>query len=113
MSSCYCNLDWNLFLGIAFKKFHRRYDHLISKYGKTRRQFVTLGISHPNFYGNVLNTCQKRIKTPEKLGRNLRSLCKKGYRQDILRKTVKLALNSDDLKILNLYWPLTDTVDFS
>ena len=96
----------------TFKKFHSRYQHLINKYGKTRKQLINQGISHPSFYGNVVKTCKKRIKTPKKLGRNLHSLRNRGYRQDILRKSVKIALNSDDLRILNVYWPLTDTADF-
>ena len=45
----------------------------------TRKQLITLGISHPRFYGNVIKKCQKFIKTPEKLARNLQSLRKNGY----------------------------------
>ena len=96
----------------SFKKFYKRYEHLMSKYNATRKHLITEGISHPRFYGNVVKKCRKLIKTPEKLGRNLHSLHNRGYRQDILRESVKLALSSDDLKILHLYWPLTDTADF-
>ena len=95
----------------TFKKFCRRYEHLISKYGVTRKQLIIKGISHPRFYGNVVKKCQKLIKNPEKLGRNLHSLRNRGYRKDILHDSVKLALGSNDLKILQVYWPLTDTVD--
>ena len=96
----------------TFKKFCSRYEHLISKYESTRKQLISMGISHPRFYGNVVKKCKKMINKPAKLGRNLHSLRNKGYRQDILRKSVLLALRSDDLKILQLYWPLTDTADF-
>ena len=34
------------------------------------------------------------------------------FRQDLLRESVILALSSDDLKILHVYWPLTDIADF-
>ena len=96
----------------TFKKFCRRYEHLISKYGVTRKQLIIKGISHPRFYGNGVKKCQKLIKkNPEKLGRNLHSLRNRGYRKDILHDSVKLALGSNDLKILQVYWPLTDTVD--
>ena len=96
----------------TFKKFYSRYEHLMTKYGVTRKQLISLGISHPHYYGNVIKICQKFINNPTKLGRNLNSLRKRGYQQAILCKSIRLALNSDDLKILNLYWPLTDTVDF-
>ena len=93
----------------TFKKFFGRYEHLLTKYNMTRRQLVLNGISHPKFYCNIVNKCNQLKKKPEKLGRILSSFKKRGYRHDILLNSVKNSLSSDDLKILNIYWPLTNT----
>ena len=34
----------------TFKKFYSRYEHLICKYGVTRKKFITMGISHSRFF---------------------------------------------------------------
>ena len=78
----------------------------------TRKYLITKGISHPRFYGDVIKKCIKLRKDPDKLERILNALRKTGYRQDLLRQSIKMALSSDDLTILPSNWSFTDTADF-
>ena len=97
---------------ITFGKFYKRYKELLVKYNVTRKKLITDGMSHPTYYCNIVNKA-KHLKTDlNKLGRKLKLFNSKGYRQDILYISVKMVLNSDDLRILNRYWPLTNTADF-
>ena len=98
---------------ITFRKFFKRYKELIEKYGVTCKKLVIDGISHPRFYCNVINKPTHLTSNIVKLGRTLKIFNSKGYRKDVLTTSVKMALRSDDLYILNRYWPLTNTADTS
>ena len=80
----------------------------MSKYGVTQKQLIAKSIAHPR----LLKMPETDKKNPEKLWHNLQSLCNRGQQHDILRESVKLAFRSNDLKILQVYWPLIDTADF-
>ena len=97
----------------TFRKFYNKYEHLVTKYNVTRRQLISEGVSHPKFYGNVVNKCKKLKNQLSRLGKTLKSYVCKGYKHDILVVSVNLTLCSNDLKILNKYWPLTKTADFN
>lgn len=97
----------------TFRKFYNKYEHLVIKYNVTRRQLISEGVSHPKFYGNVVNKCKKLKNQLSRLGKTLKSYVCKGYKHDILVVSVNLTLCSNDLKILNKYWPLTKTADFN
>jgi len=95
----------------AFKKFYNSYQHLLIKYPSSRKSLIKNGISHPCFYRNITNKCKRLANNPHKLGNTLRSFHSKGYKYAIICNSVKMALSSNDLKILNFYWPLTNTAD--
>ena len=97
----------------TFGKFYKRYKELVEKYNVTRKKLIIDGISHPSFYGYILNKAKRLKCDMGKLGRVLKSFNSKGYRKDVLCTSVKMVLNSDDLLILNRYWPLTNTADFT
>ena len=43
----------------TFTKYYYRYKDLLYKYNSTCRNMIKKGISHPCFYGNVINKVQK------------------------------------------------------
>jgi len=84
----------------TFTKFYYKYRDLISKYNVTCNNLVKNGISHPDFYGNVIYKARKSIHTPLSLVRPMNTLIKKGYNKEVIIKSLKKVffyVNIDDV----------------
>lgn len=84
----------------SFSKFFRKYRYLIEKFNCTRRFLIIKGISHPEFYGNVVYKAYKFKNNPLELKNWLQNLLRKGYLLDILVKSLNLVFlgrNIDNL----------------
>ena len=75
----------------SFTKFARKYGHLIEKYNFTRKFLIVKGISHPDFYGNVVYKAQKFKNNLMEIKNWLKRLLKKGYEFNVLVKSLHLA----------------------
>ena len=70
------------------------------KYNVTCNNLIKNGISHLDFYGNVVYKAQKLIHTPLSLVKTLNTLIKKGYKQQVIVNSLKrvfIAVNIDDV----------------
>jgi len=84
----------------TFTKFYHRYIDLIRKYGCRCRVLIRKGISHPSFYGNISYKAYKFRNDPLKLTIPLNKLIHKGYRFDIVVRTLKLVLIGINIEAL-------------
>ena len=75
----------------SFTKFARKYGHLIEKFNCTRKFLIVKGISHPDFYGNVVYKAQKFKNNLMEIKNWLKRLLKKGYEFNVLVKSLHLA----------------------
>ena len=74
----------------TFTKFFHRYKDLISKFGYTCRKLIKNGISHPKFYGNIVLKARKSLCDPCKLIEPLNKLISKGYRTNIVIRSLNI-----------------------
>lgn len=84
----------------SFTKFYHKYLYLIGKFNCTRRLLIVKGISHPDFYGNVVYRANKFKNNPLGMQNWLKTLLNKGYEMDILVKSLNLVFfgkNIDNL----------------
>ena len=81
----------------TFWKFFRNYDELLSKFGvKSAKEYISKGISHPSFYGDLINKL-RRVKGDT----NFRNKCIKiikrlkyrGYNPKVIKRTLVTILN--------------------
>ena len=78
----------------TFAKFFRRfsilhiYIDLVLKFGCTCNNLIRIGISHPKFYGDVVNKAPKFKHDPFGLDINLNKLIRKGYRYNIIVRSL-------------------------
>ena len=91
----------------TFIKFYHRYKDILHKYNSTCRDLIKKGISHPNFYGNVVNKARKFQSDPSKLIKPLNNLIRKGYNYHIIIKSLNFAFfgrNIDSLVTSLVYY---------
>lgn len=84
----------------TFTKFYYKYKDLMLKYNVTCNNLIKNGISHPDFYGNVVYKAQKLIHTPLSLVKPMNTLIKKGYKHQVIVKSLKkvfITVNIDDV----------------
>lgn len=74
----------------TFTKFYYRYEDLVFKYNTTCKHLIKAGISHPEFYGNVLYKAKKCLSSPNKLIKPLNRLIHKGYKYNIVVKSLRM-----------------------
>ena len=74
----------------TFSKFYYRYIELLRKFGSTCRALIKQGVSHPNFYGNIIYKAHKFINCPSGLIDPLNKLIHKGYKYSIVVKSLLL-----------------------
>ena len=74
----------------TFSKFYYRYIDLLRKFGSTCRALIQQGVSHPNFYGNIIYKAHKFKNCPSKLIDPLNKLIHKGYKYSIVVKSLLL-----------------------
>lgn len=72
----------------TFSKFYRKYKDLLLKFGCTCKNLIKNGISHPSFYGNVVNKARKFKFNPFGLHSYLNKLIRKGYHRTIIVKSL-------------------------
>ena len=60
---------------------------MVTKFGCICNQLIKHGISHPTFYGNVVNKAQKFKQNPHGVKIHLNKLIRKGYRHRIIIKS--------------------------
>ena len=84
----------------SFTKFYYRFKDLIRKYDKTCKYLLQTGISHPHFYGNILYKATKYRKTPQNLIKPLNRLIRRGYKYDIVIKSLNLAYFGSNISSL-------------
>ena len=63
---------------------------MISKFGYTCRKLIKNGISHPKFYGNIVLKARKSLCDPCKLIEPLNKLISKGYRTNIVIRSLNI-----------------------
>jgi len=81
----------------SFTKFYIRYKDLVIKYGCKCRVLVRNGISHPSFYGNITYKAYKFKHDPLKLIDPLNKLIHKGYKFDVVVRTLKLVFTDTNI----------------
>lgn len=89
----------------TFAKFYHRNIDLISKYKCSLRALLTQGISHPEFYGDVINKLRKIIghnHFQTLLPKRIKQFLKKGYDPTILQRTTYLIV--DPFTVSNLFF---------
>lgn len=74
----------------SFTKFAHKYGHLIEKFDCTRRFLIVKGISHPDYYSNVVYKAQKFKNNLMEIKNWLKNLLKKGYEFNVLVKSLHL-----------------------
>ena len=80
----------------TFSKFYHRNLPLISKYKCTLRTLLQEGISHPEYYGDVIYKLRKirgHIHFRDLFTKRIKSFLKKGYDPSILRRTACLVID--------------------
>ena len=84
----------------TFSKFYYRYVDLLRKFGSTCMALIQQGISHPNFYGNIVYKAHKFKNCPSQLVDPLNKLIYKRYKYNIVVKSLLLVFigkNIDNL----------------
>lgn len=84
----------------TFTKFYHKYRDLLWKYDSTCRNLIKNGISHPVFYGNVVNKANKFKNCPMDLSVWLNKLIDKGYNYTTVVKSLNIVffgINIDSL----------------
>ena len=84
----------------SFAKFYYRYLDLIRKYNTTCKRLIVSGITHPNFYGNIIYKATKHKRSPNNLITPLNRLIRKGYDYNIVVKSLQMVFfgrNIDNL----------------
>ena len=76
----------------TFAKFFCRYKDLVLKFGCTCNNLIRIGISQPKFYGDVVNKALKFKHDPFGLDIYLNKLIRKGYRHNIIVRSLYMAL---------------------
>lgn len=80
----------------TFSKFFRRNLDLLSKYNTSMKSLMNNGITHPEFYSDVLRKLSK-IKRQNQFCVNFNKLISKflyrGYNKDVLRRTVGMVFD--------------------
>ena len=87
----------------TFSKFYYRYTELLRKFGCACRTLIRQGISRPAFYGNIVYKAHKFKKCPSNLTDHLNRLIHKGYKFNIVVKSLSLVFmgrNIDPLIII-------------
>ena len=82
----------------TFSKFYYRNTSLISKYNCNLKSLLRQGISHPDFYGDVIYKLRKIIGKPQKLfdelfPRRITKFIKRGYDRKILQHTARMLVD--------------------
>jgi hypothetical protein len=94
----------------TFSKFYKRNLPLINKYNTPLKTLLREGISHPEFYGDVVYKLRKIIGKPyfhQLFIKGIKKFIKKGYKSRILQHTACLVV---DLSTLGHYAYLFDCV---
>ena len=81
----------------TFWKFYKNYDQLLLKFGPIQAtEYITLGISQPAFYGDIINKI-RRIKGRQHMYRKcvrvIKRLLYRGYDPNVTRRTLSLVLD--------------------
>ncbi|KAK3104555.1 hypothetical protein FSP39_004928 [Pinctada imbricata] len=81
----------------TFWKFYKNYDQLLLKFGPIQAtEYITLGISQPAFYGDLINKI-RRIKGRQHMYRKcvrvIKRLLYRGYDPNVTRRTLSLVLD--------------------
>ena len=84
----------------TFTKFYYRYLDLLRKFGCTCRKLIKQGISHPVFYGNIVYKAHKFKKCPSDLKNYLNRLIHKGYKFDIVVRSLNLVFVGKNIDTL-------------
>ena len=79
---------------------------LVSKFGYTCNHLIKHGISHPTFYGNVVNKARKFKQNPHGLKIHLNKLICKGYHHSIVIKYLNMVFIGKNIDFLfnSLIW---------
>ena len=80
----------------TFSKFFHRNRELISKYKCSLKTLLQQGISHPEFYGDVIYLLKKTIKTPyfdQVFPKKIKKFIKRGYDPIILQRTACMVID--------------------
>uniref|UniRef100_UPI003EB7F07C hypothetical protein n=1 Tax=Klebsiella pneumoniae TaxID=573 RepID=UPI003EB7F07C len=89
----------------TFGKFYRNYSELLLKYGNlTYHDYVTRGISHPPFYGDLVFKLRKIINTKDFLTsckKVVKRFVNRKYDKDTLRQTLFMVLGPFTASDLN------------
>ena len=73
---------------------------MASKYECTCDNLIKNGISHPNFYGNVVYKARKFKLDPHGLKSHLNKLIRKGYRHNIIVKSLNMVFIGTNIHFL-------------
>ena len=84
----------------TFTKFYHRYKDTILKYNSTCRNLIRSGIAHPTFYGNVVYKAKKHFHHQERLIKPLNRLIRKGFKYDIVVKSLYMVFFGKNIDIL-------------
>lgn len=84
----------------SFSKFFHKYQYLLDKFNCTRRYLIVNGISHPKFYGNVVYKAHKFKNHPMRMSNWLKNLICKGYKTEIVIKSLMLVFFGDNINEL-------------
>ena len=79
----------------SFSKFFHRNRELVNKYKCSLKSLMNQGISHPEYYGDVIYKLKKiigHIHFEQLFAKYIKNFIKRGYNSDILRSTASLAL---------------------
>lgn len=87
----------------SFSKFYHRNITLISKYQTNLKYFLRVGISQPDYYGDVINKIRKIIGKPlyvTLLKKRIKKFLNKGYNPTILQHSAGLVVDSKTMNHL-------------
>ncbi|MDA3086495.1 hypothetical protein OFO27_08180, partial [Campylobacter sp. CS_ED1] len=88
----------------SFKKFFNRYSEFLRKYKCSLKTFLTLGISHPHYYGDVVYKLRK-IKNAHdfhfKFIKTINTFLKRGYRGCILQTSAHKVFTDNTMSLFS------------
>ena len=85
----------------TFSKFYHRNESLISKYKCNLKSFLRHGISHPDFYGDVIYKLRKivgHVHFDTLFCKRIKQFLKKDYDPTILQRTSCLVIDPSTIK---------------
>ena len=85
----------------TFSKFYHRNPSIISKFNCNLKLFLRHGISHPDFYGDVMYKLRKIVGNPHfsvLFPKRIKSFIKRNYDRKILQHTARMLFDSFTLE---------------